>query len=242
MILGTGTLEGIVKTFTEMSVLPIVEWYLLFGMIRRLTGPGISGPAAFAPLVIFAVTTAVLHHQRTAFLFETLLLLAVWMRMPDLRRVAVILVLIAVQLGEGTTPLHGLFSWIDAHLVTGLMTMIGQPVLRIGNLIRSHGLPDGLVVLAGCASSKLMLPMGTGLAVLLLTSHPRLTRIDWYWIGATLAAAIVMNVIRLALMLQSHADFLSWHEGSGASLVSVVGLVITLAAWFAATAKNGVTA
>jgi hypothetical protein len=133
------------------------------------------------------------------------------------------------------TPLHALVSWVDTRVLTGFMSLIGQPVTRIGNLILSSGMPDGLVILAGCASSNLMLPMGLGLAILLLISRDRLTRPDYGWIAATLAVAVAINIARLSLMLGSHAAYESWHEGTGASIISVAGLIVTMGVWMVAT-------
>ena len=239
MLAASGGIGGIVGTFTNISVIPVVEWYVLFGMIRGLKGPDVPVPLAFAPLVVFVLASALVHHQRTAFVLEALLLFALWIRTPGLGRVSLIVLLIALQLDEGLKPLHGLFSTVDAHVLPTVMAAIGQPVVRIGNLIRSPGLPDGLVLLAGCASTKLMLPMGLGFIALMLGSHERLTPNDWRWLGLVLAAAVVMNLVRLCLMLQSHAAFESWHVGNGASIVSVAGLIVTLSAWFAATGRDG---
>jgi hypothetical protein len=239
LIATSGSLDGIAKTFTTISVLPVVEWYALFGLIRGMTGPPVRAELAFGSLVIFVLGLTQLHHQRTAFLAEAILLFLLWARTPGLGRVSLIVLLIALQLGEGTPPLHGLFTWFDAQILPVVMDAIGQPVDRIGNLIRSPGLPDGLVLLAGCAGSNLMLPMAMGFLALVLTSHPKLSRIDWRWLGLVLAAAMVMNIVRLCLMLQSRADFESWHEGNGASLISVAGLIVTLAAWSATTRRDG---
>jgi len=121
--------------------------------------------------------------------------------------------MIALQHPQWLTPLHGLISGFDAQTVSGVMSLIGHPVTRTGNMIISAGMPDGMIVLAGCASSNLMVPMGLGLAVLLVASRDRLTGADFGWIGITLAIAFAINIVRLCLMLQSHAAYLSWHIG-----------------------------
>ena len=239
MLAGSGGLDGVVKTFTQVSVLPVVEWYVLFGMIRRLDQRDVPALLAYGSLALVVVASAAIRHQRVAFLWEATLLSVLWIGTPVLRRIGLILLIIAVQREKGLTPLHGLFGWLDAHMVSALMSVIGHPVTRVGNLIVSPGMPDGLVVLAGCASTHLMIPMGLGLAALLLASRDRLTRADYGWIGVTLVAAVAMNIMRLVLMLQSHAAYLSWHEGTGASIVSVAGLIVTLAAWMAATGRTG---
>ncbi len=93
----------------------------------------------------------------------------------------------------------------------------------------------GWLILAGCASSNLMLPMGLGLAILLLISRTTLKRTDYGWIAVTLAIAVAINIVRLSLMLGSHAAYESWHEGTGASVISVTGLIVTMGVWMVAT-------
>ncbi len=238
MLVRSGSIEAMVGTFTQVSVLPVVEWYVLFGMIRGLDRREVPAGLAYGSLALVVVASVAIHHQRVAFLWESVGLFVLWIGTPVLRRIGLILLVIAVQREKGLTPLHGLVSWLDAHLVSGFMSLAGHPVTRIGNLIVSPGMPNGLVVLAGCASTHLMIPMGLGLVALLLADRDRLTRADYGWIGITLAAAVAMNVVRLAMMLRSHEAYLSWHEGTGASIVSVAGLIVTLAAWMAATGRR----
>jgi hypothetical protein len=237
---GSSSIDGVLNAFTQISVLPVIEWYVLFGLTGRLGQQTVSPALAFGSLALIAMTSVIVTHQRFAFLSETFVLLVAWRKTPGLRRVALILFIIALQHGQEITPLHGFVGWLDARMVSGLMSAIGHPVIRTGNLLISPGMPGGLVVLTGCASSNLMISMGLGLAVLLLASRDRLNRGDYYWIGATLAIAVTMNIARLALMLQSHDAYLSWHKGTGASVVSVVGLIVTLAAWMAATRRTEV--
>jgi hypothetical protein len=228
-------LEALEKALTQISVLPVVEWWVLFGFIRRLPDRTVSAMMAYGSLGLVVVASALISHQRFAFLFESFALFILWLRTPDLRRVGLVVLFIALQRGQGMTPLHALVSWVDTRVLTGFMGLIGQPVTRIGNLILSSGMPDGLVILAGCASSNLMLPMGLGLAILLLVSRDRLRRSDYGWIILTLAIAVAINIVRLSLMLGSHAAYESWHEGTGASIVSVAGLVVTMGIWMVAT-------
>ena len=136
------------------------------------------------------------------------------------------------------TPLHGLVSWIDSRLLQGATALLGEPVTRIGNLIISATNPNGLLVLAGCASSNLIIPMTLGLIALLLSSKPRLTGTDYGWIAGTVAAGFIINIARLFMMLPSHAAYEYWHEGDGASIISVAGMVVTLGAWIAATGQR----
>jgi hypothetical protein len=234
-ILASSGWDEIVDTATRISVMPVVEWYMLFGLLRTFKNSTVPAPLALGSLVLIALAPLVIIHQRFAFLVETALLLILWMRTPGLRRIGLILLLIALQRGQGMTPLHGLVSWIDARLVDLLMAAIGHPVSRIGNLLFAPGMPDGLLILGGCASSNLMIPMGLGFVALLLTSRARLVRIDYYCLAATLAAGAVINIVRLAFMLQGQAAYKSWHDGDGAAFVSVAGLIVTLAAWFVAT-------
>ena len=228
-------LDALERALTQISVLPMVEWWMLFGFVRRLPDRTISAPLAYGSLALVVAAFTLINHQRFAFLFESFVLFLVWLRTPALRRVGLILLFIALQRGQGMTSLHALVSWVDTRVLTGVMSLIGQPVTRIGNLVLSQGMPDGLVILAGCASSNLMLPMGLGLAILLLVSRDRLTRRDYGWLVLTLAVAVAINIVRLYLMLGSHAAYESWHEGTGASIVSVAGLVVTMGVWMIAT-------
>ena len=228
-------LEALERALTQISVLPVVEWWMLLGFARRVPERTGSATLAYGSLALVAAAFTLINHQRFAFLFESFVLFALWFRTPDLRRVGLILLFIALQRGQGMTPLHALVSWVDTRLLSGFMSAIGQPVTRIGNLVISSGMPDGLVILAGCASSNLMLPMGLGLAILLLVGHDRLTRRDYGWIAVTLAIAVAINIVRLSLMLGSHAAYESWHEGTGASVISVAGLIVTMGVWMVAT-------
>ena len=223
--------DALSRALTQISVLPVVEWYMLFAFARRLPDRTLSPAMAYGSLALVTISSAVIAHQRFAFLFECFVLLLVWSKTPDLRRAGLILLLIGLQRGQGMTPLHALVSWADTRLVAVFMTAIGQPVTQAGNLIASNGMPDGLVILAGCASSNLMLPMGLGLAILLLITRDRLGRADYGWIALTLAIAVAINIVRLTLMLGSRAAYESWHEGTGASIVSVGALIVTMAAW-----------
>lgn len=232
------SLDALERALTQISVLPVVEWWMLIGFARRLPERTISAAMAYGSLALVVAAFTLINHQRFALLFESAVLFFLWLRTPDLRRVGLILLLIALQRGQGMTPLHALVSWIDTRVLSGSMALIGQPVTRIGNLIVSSGMPDGLVVLAGCASSNLMLPMGLGLAILLLISRDPLKPGDYGWIAATLAIAAAINIVRLILMLGSHAAYESWHEGTGASIVSVVGLIVTMGVWMVATAPK----
>jgi hypothetical protein len=236
------SLEALERALTQISVLPVVEWWMLIGFARRLPDRTISATLAYGSLALVMAAFTLINHQRFAFLFESLALFILWLRTPDLRRVGLVLLFIALQRGQGMTPLHALVSWVDTRVLTGFMSLIGQPVTRIGNLVLSSGTPDGLVILAGCASSNLMLPMGLGLAILLLISRNRLTRRDYGWIAVTLAIAVAINIVRLSLMLGSHAAYESWHEGTGASIVSVAGLIVTMGAWMVATDPKRVAA
>jgi hypothetical protein len=235
LVVRSPNLEALERTLTQISVLPVVEWWMLIGFARRLPDRTVPAVLAYGSLALVVAAFTLINHQRFAFLFECVVLFFLWLRTSDLRRVGLILLFIALQRGQGLTPLHALVSWIDIRVLTGFMSLIGQPVTRIGNLVLSSGTPDGLVVLAGCASSNLMLPMGLGLAILLLISRDKLTRTDYGWIAATLAIAVAINIVRLSLMLRSHAAYESWHEGTGASIISVAGLIVTMAVWMAAT-------
>jgi hypothetical protein len=223
------------RALTQISVLPVVEWVMLFGFARRLPDRPVSTGLAYGSLALVAAAFTLINHQRFAFLSESFALFLLWLRTPDLRRGGIILLFIALQRGQGMTPLHALVSWVDARLLAGAMSLIGHPVTRIGNLILSSGLPDGLVILAGCASSNLMLPMGLGLAILLLVGRDRLTGRDYSLIVLTLAVAVAINIGRLYLMLGGHEAYENWHEGAGASIVSVAGLIVTMALWMIAT-------
>ena len=233
-------LDALERALTQISVLPVVEWWMLIGLARRLPERTVPATLAYGSLALVVAAFTLINHQRFAFLFESVVLFVLWLRTPDLRRVGLVLLFIALQRGQGMTPLHALVSWVDARVLDGFMSLIGQPVTRIGNLVLSSGTPDGLVILAGCASSNLMLPMGLGLAILLLISRDRLTRRalsrrDLGWIALTLAIAVAINIVRLSLMLRSHAAYESWHEGIGASIVSVAGLIVTMGVWMVVT-------
>jgi hypothetical protein len=228
-------LGALSQALTQISVLPVVEWYMLIALARRLPERTISPAMAYGSLALFAAASTLIAHQRFAFLLETFVLFLAWIRTPDLKRIGLILFLIALQRGQGLAPLHALVSSLDAQIVGALMPLIGQPVTQVGNLIMSNGMPDGLVILAGCASTNLMLPMGVGLAILLLTSRERLRRTEYGWIALTLAIAVAINIARLILMLGSHAAYKSWHEGTGESIVSVGGLIVTMGIWMMAT-------
>jgi hypothetical protein len=235
LVMRSPDLDTLERALTQISVLPVVEWFMLFGFVRRLPDRPVPPGLAYGSLALVVAAFTVINHQRFAFLLESIVLFLLWLRTAGLRRVGIILLLIALQRGQGMTPLHALVSWVDTRVLTGIMDLIGQPVTRIGNLILSPGKPDGLVVLAGCASSNLMLPMGLGLAILLLVSRARLTRADYGWIALTLAVAVAINLVRLYLMLGSHEAYENWHEGTGASIVSVAGLLVTMGAWMIAT-------
>jgi hypothetical protein len=235
LVVRSPDLGALERALTQISVLPVIEWWMLIGFVRRLPDRTVPAALAYGSLGLVVVAFTLINHQRFAFLFESLVLFVLWLSTPDLRRVGLVLLFIALQRGQGMTPLHALVSWVDTRVLTGFMSLIGQPVTRIGNLILSSGTPDGLVILAGCASSNLMLPMGLGLAILLLIGRDRLTRRDYGWIAATLAIAVAINIIRLSLMLRSHAAYESWHEGTGASIISVAGLVVTMGFWMVAT-------
>ena len=227
--------DALERALTQISVLPVVEWFMLFGLVRRLPGRTLTPSLAYGSLALVVAAFTLIAHQRFAFLFESFILFLLWLRTPELRRVGVILLFIALQRGQGLTVLHALVSWVDARVLDGFMSLIGQPVTRIGNLILSPGLTDGLVILAGCASSNLMLPMGLGLAVLLLVSRDRLTGRDYGWIALTVVTAAAMNIVRLYLMLGGHEAYEDWHQGTGASIVSVAGLVVTMGIWMIVT-------
>ncbi|HEX4505148.1 MAG TPA: hypothetical protein VH722_05410 [Alphaproteobacteria bacterium] len=240
LVVRSPDLDTLERALTQISVLPVVEWFMLFGFIRRLPDRPLPPALAYGSLALVVAAFTLINHQRFAFLFESFVLFLLWLRTPDLKRVGLVLLFIALQRGQGMTPLHALVSWVDARVLDGLMSLIGQPVTRIGNLILSPDSADGLVVLAGCASSNLMLPIGLGLAILLLVSRDRLTRgalsrTDWGWIALTLAIAVAMNIVRLYLMLGGHDAYEYWHHGTGASVVSVAGLVVTMGAWMIAT-------
>jgi hypothetical protein len=238
LVVRSPDLEALERALTQISVLPVVEWWMLFGFVRRLPERTKSATVAYGSLVLVVAAFTLINHQRFAFLFESFVLFILWLRTPELRRIGLILLFIALQRGQGMTPLHALVSWVDTRVLTGFMALIGQPVTPIGNLVISAGMPDGLVILAGCASSNLMLPMGLGLAILLLISRDLLRRTDYGWIALTLAIAVAINIVRLSLMLGSHAAYESWHEGTGASIVSVAGLIVTMGVWIVATAAK----
>jgi hypothetical protein len=235
LVVRSPNLDALERALTQISVLPVVEWWMLFGFVRRLPERTLSARMAYGSLALVVAAFTLIAHQRFAFLFEAFVLFILWLRTPDLRRIGLILLFIALQRGQGMTPLHALISWVDTRMLSAFMTMIGQPVTHIGNLVASSGTPDGLVVLAGCASSNLMLPMGLGLAILLLLSRNPLRRGDYGWIAVTLAVAVAINIVRLTLMLGSHAAYESWHEGVGASIVSAAGLIVTTGVWIVAT-------
>jgi hypothetical protein len=235
LLLGAFSAESVMATLTRISVMPVIEWYVLFGLTRAHGDRLISAPLALGSLALIAMASLALPHQRVAFLAETILLLAAWFRTPGLRRIAIVLVLIALQLDQGMTPLHSVVSWFDSRLLELTAAAIGHPVSRVGNLIFSPNVPGGLLVLAGCASTNLILPMALGLAALLLSSKPHLTGRDWGWIAATVAAGFAINIARLIMMLPSHAAYEYWHEGDGAAVISVAGMAVTLGAWIVAT-------
>jgi hypothetical protein len=235
LVVRSPDLDTLERALTQISVLPVVEWWMLFGLARRLPDRTLSAALAYGSLALVVLAFTLINHQRFAFLFESFALFLLWLRTAELRRIGLILLFVALQRGQGMTPLHALVSWVDTRALTGIMGLIGQPVTRIGNLVVTQGMPDGLVILAGCASSNLMLPMGLGLAILLLVSRDRLRRPDYGWVGLTLAVAVAINLVRLYLMLGSHAAYQSWHEGTGASIVSVAGLVVTMGFWMIAT-------
>jgi hypothetical protein len=235
MLAAAHNLHALTMALTRISVMPVIEWYVLFGLARGNGHRLISAPLALGSLAMIVLATLALPHQRVAFLAETILLFIVWFTTPGLRRIAIVLLLIALQLDQGMTPLHGLVSWADSRLLQLMVAILGEPVTRIGNLIISATNPNGLLVLAGCASSNLILPMTLGLVALLLSSKSRLTGKDWGWIAGTVVAGFAINIGRLFMMLPSHAAYEYWHEGDGAGIISVAGMVVTLGAWMIAT-------
>ncbi len=238
MLAGSHGLGGIVAALTQVSVLPVVEWYVLFGLPRTFKSQDVPAPLALGSLALLALAAIAFPHQRLAFLVETVFLFLAWNRTPQLKRIGLILLIIALQRGLGMEPLHGAVSRFDAQAVEALMAAIGHPITRIGNLLIGPNMPDGLLVLAHCASTILMFPMGFGFIALVLTDRERLTRSDWQWLAAILAAAVIINLIRLSLMLRGQEAYESLHDGTGASVIGLLGMVVTLAGWLAATGKR----
>jgi hypothetical protein len=238
MLAGSASLDGIVTALTQVSALPVVEWYVLFGLVRTFKGRDVSARLALGSLALLALASIAFPHQRLAFLVETVFLFIAWHRTPQLKRVGLILLVIALQRGLGMEPLHGVVSRFDAQAVEGLMAAIGHPITRVGNLLLAPNMPDGLLVLAHCASTILMFPMGFGFIALVLTDRERLTWADWQWLAGILAAAIAINLVRLSLMLRGQEAYESLHEGTGASVIGLLGMIVTLAAWLAATGKR----
>jgi hypothetical protein len=68
MLAGTPSLDGIVTALTQVSVLPVVEWYALFGLARTFKGQDVSAPLALGSLALLAVAAVAFPHQRLAFL------------------------------------------------------------------------------------------------------------------------------------------------------------------------------
>jgi hypothetical protein len=235
LVVRSPDLDTLERALTQISVLPVIEWFMLFGFVRRLPGRALPPSLAYGSLALVVAAFTLIAHQRFAFLFESFALFLLWLRTPGLKRVGLILLFIALQRSQGLTALHALVGWVDARVLAGVMDLIGEPVTRIGNLILSPGGQDGLVVLAGCASSNLVLPIGLGLTILLLVSRDRLARSDYGWIAAAVAIAVAINIVRLYLMLGGHEAYENWHHGTGASIVSVAGLVVTMGAWMIAT-------
>ncbi|MBJ7899575.1 MAG: cyanoexosortase A [Cyanobacteria bacterium RI_101] len=145
------------------------------------------------------------------------------------------LLVIPKELGHGIFNLSQPLSLLTAKLSGFLLWYFGAEVTVVGNALN---FPAGAVVVSEACSGVSNLTYLLKVAVIFLLLFPFPQKFyAWVIPPFALALALVMNVLRIALLaLLSPANpdsFLYWHEGEGSTLFSLINMLIFGTVYFA---------
>lgn len=221
-------LEGVLQNgaFAAAAWVLIALWAGAASPARRASAGQVAAAVALGLL-------AVVPSRQAAIL--VLLLLGLHLAAPAGtragRKVAVLLLALALDAAWTSPyalPLHAAVADLDARAVEGLLRLGGIAASGYGNLVAGADGTGGIEILARCASSY---PFGGvclayAVTTLYLDRFPQ--RRDLPWLGASLAASVLLTELRLSWMVWREADFTWLHDGGGVTLYTLVATVLAV--------------
>ena len=140
---------------------------------------------------------------------------------PGLLRLGAAIAVIAVEfLPSHMTFVHSLWARVDALATHALLTAAGYPNVLSGASVALQGATSEIVVGAGCSTSTIVPGVISAFLVFALCWRAPLRTI-WRGLAMAVGGSFIINVLRLALMAQSHDDYEYWHNGAGAAIMSL---------------------
>jgi hypothetical protein len=134
--------------------------------------------------------------------------------------------------------LHEAVGRIDAAVLRTLIASGGRAVAGTGTTVQAA--PDFAVdVLVGCSSSYIAAVVGPAFVICVLGFRGALRRSDLVPLAGLLAAATVVNWLRLWPIALSRDNWLYWHEGAGATIVAAADALLAVGAAWLATRPPG---
>jgi hypothetical protein len=116
--------------------------------------------------------------------------------------------------------------WLETGAVTGLLSFFGDFSQNGADIVAPSG--HTIFIEPPCSAFH-----NITVATLIWLSLIKIERLqivlsDWWTLGAMIAATILLNTIRIALMAQSAPMLQYWHDGQGVVIVSIVTLASLL--------------
>lgn len=228
----------------HVSVLELAQIYVI-GLLVWHIDPAIRLPGAMALGALCLIATLVLVlRYRPAYASGGLeiALLGLSLLYPSIRLVAWVITLFVFQYLFLAGPflwLHEAVGSLDAAILRGILTDLGYVALGFGPYVFLQDSAHGINVMGACSSSNVIGTVVVGYCVLVLARRGRLIPQDASWLTAILVSGLLINWVRLTPMAISKEQHQFWHDGTGASLVSLALAALVLAGVALATRDAG---
>lgn len=227
--------------FDVVSALDVLEIALLLKLVGWGTPSGevrIGEAAAFLGLAAVAVLVLRQMPLLGAFALSSALLwrFAGRSALRDAAIVQFVFVAQYVLLGWPFLIVHNAIGRLDAAIVRGSLSLLGQQVAGEGSYVLKPLQKLNFDVMWGCATSTTLAPVLAAFAIVVLTLRHRLDRADALAAAILIALTFALNWSRLVLICWSEAGYYYWHEGAGAGLFAAAYALAALGAAYAAPA------
>jgi hypothetical protein len=236
------SIDGIL---TQVSVLEVLEVWLIFRLASRIPDTcRLPATTAWIVLGVIALVVVVVRYRPSYASggLELMLLVLSWRTRP-LRLVAICVTLFVFQYIFQSGPflwLHESIGRVDAAVLRGLLAEAGYVANGFGPMVYLEGSTHGVNVMGACSSSHVVGTMTAGYLIIVAGLRGRFVADDASWLAGLLVTTICVNWLRLAPMVVSPQGHAFWHDGLGASIVSLVYAALVLAAVHVATKREAV--
>jgi len=236
---------SVISRIIDGGAFNIAAWAMLLLRARRVVPIGIASQRMLLGTIAIGAACCVPLRQATIVaLAGSIVLLCTEPRLTRSGREAVSLLIGLVASMVWTSayvlPLHAMAGILDAHIVAIMLQALGDSVSVHRNIIINHSGNIEIAVLPFCCSSFQLAAVSLAYLVTKLYLESPLRRPDLLWLGASLAASVILTELRLSILTTQNPEYLWWHDGPGVSIYSVSAVLLAVVfPWLATWRDDG---